>query len=382
MNTRPSHANSQICMTDMKSPKTSRQVCTSSQVSANTADNAMRRVILAVREGLEVQLPDLPSPVNGPLLIAFSGGPDSMALALACLHLKIPFSLAHLNHGLRPESASETADNGPIMSFARRIGVQCIISHADVSALAKNRHIGIEEAGRVARFAFLEQTRQTTGAQWIALGHQADDLLEDILLRLIRGTSWPALAGMHAVDTNRRIIRPLLKISRPDIELFVRRSGFQWIHDNSNDSDAFRRNRLRHHVTPHLFQENPALRQCVLHLWEQARDDEAFWQSYLAPLLAQAVQTDRTLKFPERIARSLPKAARLRLLARLLQIAAPQAQVRADTLFRLNNTLMSSLRPRHFQFPGCSCTLCNGCLSFSIQPPSSENSSNSYDSRS
>jgi len=323
---------------------------------------AVRKVTLAVREALR---PHLSETSSLPLLIGFSGGPDSMALALACRRLRLPVILAHLDHCLRPESAAESAPDGPIARFAAALGVPCEIGRVDVGALAKSKGMGLEEAGREARAGFWEVVRKKTGCQWILLGHQADDLLEDLLLRLIRGAGWPALAGMPAVDTARRLIRPLLSISRVDIEAFVRAEGFSWIDDSSNASDDFRRNRLRHHVVPLLLEENPALHDAVLRLWEQAREDERFWQKYLAPVLSMASCASDSLSFPEDEARALPRAARLRLFSQLLRMAVPEARPRADTLFKLDKALMSPLRPRRFQFPGgAACVLSEGRLRF------------------
>lgn len=294
-------------------------------------------------------------PQDGPFLVAFSGGADSTALALALHQLGFPFILAHLDHGLRPEAAAEAAPGGPIQTFAAQLGTVCHIEHENVAAMASAQGLGLEEAGRMARYAFLERTRVAQGCTWIALGHQADDLIEDMLLRLVRGTSWPALAGMRASDPERRIIRPLLHIPRANIEAFLLAAGQPWLHDTSNDTDCFRRNRLRHAVLPALLAENPSFHQSMHTLWIQAREDEDFWKDFLAPALAQVCHTTNGLTLPETILHSLPRAARLRLYAELLRQVARKSgsgQVRASTLFNLDNALLNQQRPKRFQFPG------------------------------
>ncbi len=294
-------------------------------------------------------------PPDGPFLVAFSGGADSTALALALHQLGLPFMLAHLEHGLRPEAAAEAAPDGPVQAFAATLGVACHIGHADVATLASTLRIGLEEAGRKARYAFLEHIRATQGCAWIALGHQADDLIEDMLLRLVRGTGWPALAGMRAKDPERRLIRPLLHIPRADIEAFLKAAGQSWLHDASNESDTFRRNRLRHAVLPALLDENPSLHQSMHTLWLQAREDEQFWKRFLAPVLTLVLHTPDGLTLPEAALLPLPRAARLRLYAELLRQMARRfgsGQARASTVFNLDNALLNPQRPKRFQFPG------------------------------
>ncbi|HIU18388.1 MAG TPA: tRNA lysidine(34) synthetase TilS [Candidatus Avidesulfovibrio excrementigallinarum] len=294
-------------------------------------------------------------PLNAPILVAFSGGADSTALALSLHRLGLPFMLAHLNHGLRPEAAAESAPEGPVRTFAAQLGVACHIEHEDVAAMAASRGLGLEEAGRLARYAFLERTRAAQGCAWIALGHQADDLIEDMLLRLVRGTGWPALAGMRACDPSRHLVRPLLQIPRADIEAFLNAAGQSWLHDASNDTNAFRRNRLRHGVLPTLLDENPSFHQAALALWAQAREDERFWEAFLAPTLACVCQTQAGLALPEAALRPLPRAARLRLYAELLRRMARRfgsGQARASTLFNLDRALLRQERPKRFQFPG------------------------------
>ena len=317
----------------------------STNVSLRTFPLAVRSLLLA--EGV--------LPLNTPLLLAFSGGADSTALALALHRLNLPFMLAHLNHGLRPEAEAECAPNGPVRAFAAQLGVACFIEHEDVAALATARGIGLEEAGRLARYAFLERTRVAQGCAWIALGHQADDLIEDMLLRLVRGTGWPALAGMRASEPERHLIRPMLHIPRADIEAFLLAAGQTWLHDASNDTNTFRRNRLRHRILPALLDENPSFHQTMHELWSQAREDERFWEAFLAPTLARVHHNHNGLSLPETALRSLPRAARLRLYADLIRQMARRfgtGQARATTLFSLDKALLNQQRPKRFQFPG------------------------------
>ena len=332
-------------------------------MSSSANASLLRTFALAVRSQL---LTEGVLPLSAPILVAFSGGADSTALALALRQLSLPFMLAHLDHGLRPESAVESAPEGPVRALAARLGVTCHIERENVAAMASAQGLGLEEAGRMARYAFLERTRTAHGCTWIALGHQADDLIEDMLLRLVRGTGWPALAGMRASDPERHLIRPLLHIPRADIEAFLHAAGQAWLHDTSNDTDAFRRNRLRHAVLPALLQENPSLHQSVHALWTQAREDEQFWKDFLAPVLDCVRHIPNGLILPETALRSLPRAARLRLYVELLRQMARRfrtGQPRSATLFNLDRALQTPQRPKRFQFPGeVEACLSNGLL--------------------
>ncbi|MBO4312360.1 MAG: tRNA lysidine(34) synthetase TilS, partial [Desulfovibrionaceae bacterium] len=250
--------------------------------------------------------------------------------------------------------------------MAKALGVPCELGRADVRALAASTGAGLEEAGRAARYAFLEEVRQRHGAEWILLAHHADDLVEDVLLRLIRGAGWPALGGMPALDAQRHLLRPFLELSKSELEAFARQEGAAWLHDASNESDAFRRNRLRHHVLPLLFAENPALRRTIARLWELAREDERFWESYLSPIVSTCLCGEGEAALAEAKARALPRAARLRLFAKLIaHVGRGKGQPRAETLFALDNALLAPQRPKRFQFPGgITATLHGGVIRF------------------
>ena len=130
------------------------------------------------------------------LVLALSGGADSTALA-CILHILSPrlrldlFALT-VNHGLRPEA---DADARCARDLCARLGIPCVQRHADVTGLASGKGWGLEEAGRHARYALLEEERRARQADFVALGHHNEDLSEDVLLRLTRGTGWPALGG-------------------------------------------------------------------------------------------------------------------------------------------------------------------------------------------
>lgn len=308
------------------------------------------RLCLEVRRELKTLVPDESG--MGNVVVAFSGGADSTALAVVLHCLRIPLTLAHLDHQLRPESAEEAER---VRHFAETLGVACRIERQDVAALAREQGLGLEDAGRRARYLFLEKARQEQQAAWIVTGHHLDDVCEDVLLRLIRGAGWPALAGMRAIDQERRLLRPLLGIRHEELREFLRSLGLLWIEDASNAGTDFRRNRIRNTILPLLEAENPALPRAVRTLWQLAREDETYWETLLKPLLDQArpvASKGASAWFlPRSEITSQPRAVRLRLYMALVRLAG-RGQARAETLFRLDRAVMASRNYKRFQLPG------------------------------
>ena len=178
-------------------------------------------------------------------------------------------------------------------------------------------------------------------------------------MRLVRGSGWPGLGGMKAVDPARRLLRPLLGTPRAELEAFLRSLGVDWIEDASNRSDAFRRNRMRNHVIPLLKAENPSFSRSTRTLWELAREDEHYWNEVLAPVFAQLREENGSLLLPRAAFVSLPRAARLRVYAGLFHRFG-RGQAQSETLFRLDEAAVSSRSRKVFQFPGGVCITTDG----------------------
>ena len=290
------------------------------------------------------------------VIVAFSGGADSTALAVILRCLGVSLVLAHLDHRLRPESGEEAES---ARRFAERLGVPCMVRRVDVEALARSEGIGLEDAGRRARYAFFDSALLSERAEWVVTGHHLDDLSEDVLMRLVRGSGWPGLGGMKAVDPARRLLRPLLGTPRAELEAFLRSLGVDWIEDASNRSDAFRRNRMRNHVIPLLKAENPSFSRSTRTLWELAREDEHYWNEVLAPVFAQLREENGSLLLPRAAFVSLPRAARLRVYAGLFHRFG-RGQAQSEKLFRLDEAAVSSRSRKVFPFPGGVCITTDG----------------------
>lgn len=217
-------------------------------------------VLTALRRALEA--PEAPS-AGATVVVGLSGGADSVsllhALADQARARKLRLVAAHLDHGLRRNSAEDAAF---CESVATRFGIPCVAERADVRATRRRRRGGLEDAARAERLAFLSRVADAEGASTVALAHTRDDQAETLLLRLMRGAAGSGLAGM-AVRRG-RIWRPLLDVSRDEVREHARRHGLPWRDDPSNDDLSLARNRVRHELIPYLERHfNAALREVL-----------------------------------------------------------------------------------------------------------------------
>lgn len=200
------------------------------------------------------------------VVCAVSGGADSMALLWAMYLLKdklqIRLSAAHFNHGLR--GAESDRDEAFVRDFCQGYGIECHLGRGNVVAGKK----GLEAAARAARYDFFATL---TGK--VATAHTADDNAETVLMHLVRGTGLKGLGGISPVRD--RLIRPMLTVTRQEVLDFLESYHIGYVVDSSNETDAFLRNRLRHHVMPLLKQENPQLAGNLSTMAMELRQDEA-----------------------------------------------------------------------------------------------------------
>lgn len=198
-------------------------------------------------------------PADGCVVVGLSGGPDSLALTdlLQRLSECYRFSVmaAHLNHGLRGEAADQ--DEQVVRDFCHSREIPLIVRRQDIAALAADTRQTVEEAGRAARYDFfrsIADNQEHTGVMpektRIAVGHHRDDQAETVLMNLCRGSGLQGLAGMQ--PRNGAVIRPLLQVSRAQIERYVRMRGLTPCFDQTNAETGTTRNRLRHLALPAL----------------------------------------------------------------------------------------------------------------------------------
>ncbi|MGC1376767.1 MAG: tRNA lysidine(34) synthetase TilS [Anaerolineales bacterium] len=213
-----------------------------------------------------------------PVLVAVSGGPDSLALLHLLRGLGYPLICATFNHRLRPEAADEAAH---VRQVAERLGVPFVTDSADVAAYAGAEGLSIEEAARTLRYRFLFRAAREAGAQAVAAGHTADDQAETVLMHFLRGAGLAGLKGMAArvvlpvFDSEIPLVRPLLAWQRADTEAYCRENGLVPLYDPSNADTTYFRNRLRHELLPALESYNPRIRQTLVRAALALQGDEA-----------------------------------------------------------------------------------------------------------
>lgn len=214
------------------------------------------------------------------VVIGVSGGPDSMALLHVLLTLRDEYALSlfavHVHHQLR--GAEADADAAFVEGWCRAHGVPCRVERVDVRAHAAARGLGVQAAARELRYEVLRKVAAQEGAGKIALGHHADDQVETVLMRLVRGTGIGGLAGMPVARAEgaATVIRPLLYVRREEIEAYCAAHGVPYRLDASNCSRAYLRNRVRLDVVPLLSALNPRFAEAVCQLAEVARAENAY----------------------------------------------------------------------------------------------------------
>lgn len=201
-------------------------------------------------------------PEGAGVLVALSGGADSVCLLdllrLVQPRLELRLAAFHLNHGLRRTAAR---DEDFVRALCREWRVSLTVVRARVGAYAKRYGLGIEEAGRKLRYRRLKQAAREQRCDLVALGHNANDNLETMLLNLARGAGPHGLAGMRPRRSEEPVVfvRPLIDLERGQIERHLRARGIAWVEDESNADASYRRNLLRHEVVPVLVRLNRAV---------------------------------------------------------------------------------------------------------------------------
>ena len=218
------------------------------------------------------------------LIIAFSGGCDSLALLLLATKALGPDKVypVYVNHNLRraEELEKEIALNE---ANCRKIGVKleiCTIVCGKVTALAKERSGGVEDSARVLRYELLEEKRREHGLSYIATAHHRQDQLETIAMRLAGGSPVSSLVGIAQKDEARHLIRPLLDFERKDLEEYLIKQGLSWSTDSTNADISFARNKMRNQTLPKLKDLWPEYEKALLSLSNVAKELSQRQNSY------------------------------------------------------------------------------------------------------
>ena len=268
------------------------------KLSGRTMSDEHNPLILALHKFWQEIVP--PQPV----LVAVSGGPDSLALLHSLLTVRSAYPalqivVAHFNHLIRGERAEADADF--VAEFCRQAGVPCELGQYDVPELARQTGLSLEDAARQARYAFLRSVATRLGLSLVLVAHNADDQAETLLLRLLRGTGPKGLAGMGRLATlpsitepalqgafpvppsSLQLGRPFLTVWRHEIETYCRDQALTPRHDETNDESDYQRNRVRHELLPLLETAyQPAIKAHLVRLAHLTQADQSWLDDIVA----------------------------------------------------------------------------------------------------
>lgn len=206
-----------------------------------------RKVLSYIKENSLIQSGDR-------ILVALSGGPDSICLLNILFELKeklnINLAAAHLNHMLRGEDAFE--DERYVIDICNRMGIQCFVKRVDINSYSKEHKLSSEMAGRNVRYDFFDEILGKEGFNKIATAHNANDQAETILFRLMRGTGLEGLGGIKVSRDNNKIIRPILCLSREEIEKYIELKNLNPRIDKTNFEKIYNRNKIRLDILPYM----------------------------------------------------------------------------------------------------------------------------------
>ena len=186
------------------------------------------------------------------VLLAVSGGLDSMVLVYLFQQLHYEIGVAHCNFQLRGLESFE--DQNFIQNYAKANSIPIFITQFDTQAFAQDYKLSIQVAARELRYNWFYELLETQNFDYVLTAHHADDNLETFLINLSRGTGLDGLTGIP--EQNDKVIRPLLAFSRQEIEVYAKAHAIQWREDSSNASDKYLRNKIRHDVVPILKELN------------------------------------------------------------------------------------------------------------------------------
>jgi tRNA(Ile)-lysidine synthase len=280
--------------------------------------------------------------------VAVSGGADSVALLRALKELKqdlgIVLSVAHFHHGIR--GAEADADREFVRALADRLGLELHLGAADAPAHARSQRISLETAARDLRHAWFARLIADKKADKIATAHTLDDQAETVLMRLVRGTGIRGLAGIFPVQQEKRLIRPLLAVTRREVESYLKTLGQDWREDSSNQDLSHTRNRVRHQLLPLLEQDfSPGIRKTLADLAEIARAESEYWDRETAALLPRIIRPGK----PSRSGRNTSREASRTLSLDLAALTSLPLALERQLLHRVAGQLGSRLEFVHVQ---------------------------------
>lgn len=241
---------------------------------------------------------NLAIPLTTRLMVAVSGGPDSVAL-LDLLH-KAGFrkiTVAHVDHQIREKSGKDSAF---VKKLCKQYGFSCVVKRVNIPRLAKQRKENLEAVARDERYHFFRELKKKHKAKYIVTAHQADDQVETVLFNMIRGCGLDGISGMSEIDGD--LFRPLLKTTKQEILEYVKTQKLKFRTDRTNQDPAYRRNLLRLKIIPKLKKINPNFVHTMsenIRIWSRANQ-------YIQTLAKQFLADHERRRIPLRSFLQLP----------------------------------------------------------------------------
>ena len=258
------------------------------------------------------------------ILIACSGGPDSMALLhllqdiAAHRHTKYKLGIAIVDHSIRPESKDEVLW---LQNQVDALGLSFYTTAFDVPALSKDLKLSEETVGRQVRYQWLNEIAHSEGYDYIAVAHHKDDQAESILAHLIRGAGLKGLTGMAVVnhDYDIPVIRPLLDVTKEELLAYLADRKLTYCIDSTNDDIRYQRNRIRHRIIPELEAINPAVVDAIVRLGSSVNEDVMVISDLTSRTFDKLVSIGKDeVRISRRALRQEPLAIQRRLWQRLV----------------------------------------------------------------
>ncbi|WMJ71610.1 tRNA lysidine(34) synthetase TilS [Cytophagaceae bacterium ABcell3] len=222
------------------------------------------------------------------VIVAVSGGIDSVVLVDLLYNAGFKVAIAHCNFQLRGAESEE--DELFVRGLAERLGVPFFLKTFDTQKIASQEKISIQMAARDIRYQWFEELRMAEGYDYVAVAHHKSDTVETVLLNLARGTG---IAGLHGIAPKvKNIIRPLLFAGRTDIEKYAAQKTLDWREDSSNKSTKYARNLVRHKMIPLFKHLNPQFEDAMQQTVEKVSAIERIYKAKVDELVRKAVRTE------------------------------------------------------------------------------------------
>ncbi|MBO0329735.1 tRNA lysidine(34) synthetase TilS [[Muricauda] lutisoli] len=217
------------------------------------------------------------------LLLACSGGLDSVVLTHLCIEEGMDVALAHCNFNLRGKESD--GDEKFVRELASKLKVEVFVKRFDTEQYAEEKRLSVQMAARELRYQWFDELLRTKGFDYVLTAHHADDSLETFLINLSRGTGIEGLSGIPEV--NQKVVRPLLPFSRDEILGYAQSGNHHWREDSSNVSTKYLRNKIRHNIVPNLKELHPTFLQNFINTQHHLQQTNGMVKQHLHELKSE-----------------------------------------------------------------------------------------------